>query len=269
MSVKITALSEQTETTATEEEKVENVNEVLESAKTIVKEIGNVDEILEKYYQNISDENIDLVADKSLGIIKEITNVDLENVDMNDIKNVVSEIVKDPEIVKKTINMISNSESGEDIMEKIQETVETVKTEIVEETKETFVVTDEDITNVVNEEIKAHKEKSQSNQEQKEQVKEATGILTKFKDYISSKEFDQDCEEISKTKGVPKDIIKNGTIKAVLGSIGKTLNMVVVYTGDIIVCAVNFLSQVIYKLTKLATDVLSKLVNTLTLNCAL
>lgn len=98
---------------------------------------------------------------------------------------------------------------------------------------------------------------------------ETKGLLSKIKEYIQSNKFDQQCENVSEKKGVPKDIVKNATIKSILSTIGKFLNMTIVYAGDIIIAGVNFLSKVISNITHFSVDVLQKLTNALTLNCAI
>lgn len=96
----------------------------------------------------------------------------------------------------------------------------------------------------------------------------ATGVLNKFKDYIQSRRFDENCKAKAKNIGI-KDykIIKNAYVAGFLGKIADVLNLTIRITADVILYAVEFLCKLVNVVLNFTTGVCNKIINLFTLNC--
>lgn len=102
----------------------------------------------------------------------------------------------------------------------------------------------------------------------KEDVKlSAIDMLVKFKNFISSDDFDKKVEKVSRRYSISKSVVKNKFIRGFLGTIADVLNLTIAITGDIIVCAIKFINTIIKNIINFAASTLHKLINLLTLNC--
>ena len=110
------------------------------------------------------------------------------------------------------------------------------------------------------EELKKEQDEALSN--------EAAGVLAKFKDYIQSKRFDNQCKEKANEIGVKNyKIVKNRYIAGILGRIANILGLVLDITAEVVIYAVEFLSRLIRSTVNLAASICHKIVNLFTLNC--
>lgn len=95
----------------------------------------------------------------------------------------------------------------------------------------------------------------------------AVDMLVKFKNFISSDNFDQKVNDVSRKYNVDKCVVKNKFIKGFLGTVADVLNLTISITGDILVGAVRFINSIIKNIVNFASATLHKLVNLITLNC--
>lgn len=100
-----------------------------------------------------------------------------------------------------------------------------------------------------------------------EAVIEATDLLNKFKNYITSNKFDKQCKASAKKHGVSKSIVKNRAISGFLGTIADVLGLTFTVVGDIAISGVNFIAYIINNIINFAVENLLRLVSALTLNC--
>lgn len=97
---------------------------------------------------------------------------------------------------------------------------------------------------------------------------QASNVLEKFKDYIQSRRFDNQCKEKAKEIGVKNyKIVKNRYIAGVLGKIANILGLVLDITAEVMLYAVEFLSKLIRATINLASSICHKIINLFTLNC--
>lgn len=110
----------------------------------------------------------------------------------------------------------------EEVIEVVTEEVEKEAPVQEEETKETI---DMDFT------------------EEESTTEEQISLLSRFKDYLSSKAFDERCRRASARSLIPKDTIKNATLKKILTTVGDALGIVITMAGDLlnkIIAVINF-----------------------------
>lgn len=96
---------------------------------------------------------------------------------------------------------------------------------------------------------------------------QATDLLTKFKEYITSESFEAKCEKSAQKYGKDTSAVKSGFIKNSLGTIANVLNLTINITGNIVKSAVSFIEMAIISIVDFSASVLHKLVSLFTLNC--
>lgn len=120
---------------------------------------------------------------------------------------------------------------------------------------------------ILEEQCKMMAEEKNSNTED-----DKSSILEKLKDfqrYIRSHAFDKQCKDKAKKYGLKKDIVKNVTVRKVLGTIADCLHVTLEIVGDIVKFACNFISYIIKNISKFCIKCLHKVVDVITLNCAI
>ena len=121
--------------------------------------------------------------------------------------------------------------------------------------------------NTLSEKEREKIDKSITGEEDKNARISAVDMLVKFKNFISSNDFDKQAERVSKKYSITKSAIKNRFINGFLGTIADVLNLTVSITGDVIIGAINFINNIIKSIINFTTATLHKLINLLTLNC--
>ena len=155
--------------------------------------------------------------------------------------------------------------------EAIQE--EEKETKLTQEEKETVeqvigrkIYQKDDYITEDDEETISEKETSKTVENTAEQ---AISLLNKFKDYISSNRLDEKSKEYADKYNLDSKIVKNTFISNVLGFIGKTLHVAVHTVGNLVHAGVLFINRIIKNITKFSVYSLDKVIDFITLNCAI
>lgn len=105
-------------------------------------------------------------------------------------------------------------------------------------------------------------------QQESEAHVKASSILNKFREYISSRSFDDKCKEKAKAIGI-KDykVVKNAFISTMLNKVANFFNLTIQVTSDIVKFAIKFLAKMATTIVVFTQDVCHKIINLFTLNC--
>lgn len=175
----------------------------------------------------------------------------------------------DTELVEEAINKLTKDDvdkvnsSMDPVIEVIEENESGKKTSNAKKTNNEKLTQQEE-DNIIKMISNHGEEKEPENESLTDTAK---NILNKFKDYISSDEFDDKCQEKADKFNVDKAVIKNSFITNVLGTLARVLNLTINTVGNVIISAVQFIDMLITSAVKFTTSTLHKIINVITLNC--
>ncbi len=109
--------------------------------------------------------------------------------------------------------------------------------------------------------------REQDSAESEKAKKDAVGVLSKFRDYISGARFKMKCFFEAKENNVPYNIVRNGYIRKILGKIADVLGLTIEVTGEILQYAVKFISNLANSIVNLTVTLVKKIISLFTLNC--
>ena len=128
-------------------------------------------------------------------------------------------------------------------------------------------VTADNMEEIFDKMVDAQADELKKEQDTADNKRSAVDVLTKFRSYINSLRFDLKCRQKAKEKGYDYKIFKRGIVKTVLQKIADIFGLTICVTGDILIYAVEFLSNIICRIVNFTVSICHKIVTLLTFNC--
>lgn len=129
-------------------------------------------------------------------------------------------------------------------------------------------VVDDMFEEMLEDAAKSCAEEKETEKEKVEQARKDTKeILQGFLKYIKSVRFNTKIDNMSKTYGLDRKIIKNHFISRILGKIADILHLVIAITAEIVKYVVEFINAIVGKVVDFSYSVCTNLIDLFTLNC--